>query len=353
MVTNDLKKSLTRETADSVLKDLKIGLPITGVSTSFSSQNAGTATLTFDRQHNLSGILTCSISAGGSGLTNGTYNNVKLFNTGTTTWDGATATVVVSGSQVTQVDVTAGGSGYAGGETLDLDNTFTGGSGARVTTSTVGISTVLGNTVQITGLTTATGGYYRISGVPANNQVAIAITASDDIQAGEYLLNVGHELIVSSSTYDTVTGITTFTTNSPHGFVVGNSFRVHDSSNINKGDYVVTGITTEKVIAKTDAALSGAFLLKHGMSANDRASDITGENLGARGLSFFGNERMTLDSNITNDTTIHVSVPNAGISTTQRFELGSYFQIDSEIMRVTSSTLSGSVSYTHLRAHET
>jgi hypothetical protein len=342
VVTNDLKKSLTRETADSVLKDLKIGLPITGVTTSFSSQNAGTATLTFDRQHNLSGIVTCSISAGGSGLTNGTYNNVKLFNTGGTTWDGATATVVVSGNQVTQVDVTAGGSGYAGGETLDLDNTFTGGSGARVTTSTVGISTVLGNTVQITGLTTATGGYYRISGVPAANQVAIAITASDDIQAGEYLLNVGHELIVSSSTYDAVTGITTFTTNSPHGFVTGNSFRVHDSSNINKGDFVATGITTTTVVAKTDAALSGAFLLKHGMSANDRASDITGENLGARGLSFFGNERMTLDSNITNDTTIHVSVPNAGISTTQRFELGSYFQIDSEIMRVTSSTLSGS-----------
>ena len=95
-------------------------------------------------------------------------------------------------------------------------------------------------------------------------------------------------------------GITTFTTNSPHGFVTGNSFRVHDSANNNKGDYVVTGITTEKVITtKTDAALSGAFLLKHAMSANDRASDITGENLGARGLSFYGNERMTLDSNIT------------------------------------------------------
>ena len=342
VVTNDLKKSLTRETADSILKDLHIGLPITGVSTAFSSINAGTATLTFDRQHNLSGIVTCSISAGGSGLTNGTYNNVKLFNTGGTTWDGATATVVVSGNQATQVDVTAGGSGYAGAETLDLDNTFTGGSGARVLTSTVGISTVLGNTVQITGLSTATGGYYRISGVPAANQVAIAITASDDIQTGEYLLNVGHELIVSSSTFDSVTGLTTFTTNSPHGYVTGNSFRVHDSSNINKGDYVVTGITTTTIIAKTDAALSGAFLLKHGMSANDRASDITGENLGARGLSFFGNERMTLDSNITNDTTIHVSVPNAGISTTQRFELGTYVQIDSEIMRVTTSTLSGS-----------
>jgi len=342
VVTNDLKKSLTRETADSILKDLHIGLPITGVTTAFSSQNAGTATLTFDRQHNLSGIVTCTISAGGSGLTNGTYNNVKLFNTGGTTWDGATATVVVSGNQVTQVDVTAGGSGYAGGETLDLDNTFTGGSGAKVTTSTVGISTVLGNTVQVTGLTTSTGGFYRVSSVPAANKIAIAITASDNIQAGEYLLNIGHELKVASSTFDSVTGITTFTTASPHGFVTGNSFRVHDSSNNNKGDFVATGITTTTIVAKTDASLSGAFLLKHGMSANDRSSDITGENLGARGLSFFGNERMTLDSNITNDTTLHVSVPNAGISTTQRFELGSYLQVDSEIMRVTSSTLSGS-----------
>ena len=342
VVTNDLKKSITRETADSVLKDFHIGLPIIGVTTTFSSQNAGTATLTFDRQHNLSGIVTCTISAGGSGLTNGTYNNVKLFNTGGTTWDGATATVVVSGNQVTQVDVTAGGSGYAGGETLDLDNTFTGGSGARVTTSTVGISTVLGNTVQVTGLTTSTGGFYRISSVPAANKIAIAITASDDIQSGEYLLNIGHELKVASSSFDSATGNTTFTTASPHGFVTGNSFRVHDSSNINKGDFIATGITTTTIVAKTDVALSGAFLLKHGMSANDRSSDITGENLGARGLSFFGNERMTLDSNITNDTTLHVSVPNAGISTTQRFELGSYFQIDSEIMRVTSSTLSGS-----------
>jgi len=338
VVTNDLKKSVTRETADSILKDLHIGLPITGVTTV-----TGTATLTFDRQHNLSGIVTCSISAGGSGLTNGTYHNVKLFNTGGTTWDGATATVVVSGNQATQVDVTAGGSGYAGGETLDLDNTFTGGSGARVTTSTVGISTVIGNTVQITGITTSSGGYYRITGVPASNKVAIAITAGDDIQVGEYLLNVGHEIRVVSSSFDSTTGNTTFVTASPHGFVNGNSFRVHDSANNNKGDYVVSGITTTSITTNSVTSVgSASFLLKHAMSANDRASDITGENLGARGLSFYGNERMTLDSNITNDTTLHVSVPNSGISTTQRFELGSYFQIDSEIMRVTSSTLSGS-----------
>jgi hypothetical protein len=51
---------------------------------------------------------------------------------------------------------------------------------------------------------------------------------------------------------------------------------------------------------------------------------------------------MTLGADISSGTTLEVSVPNAGISTTQRFELGSYIQVDNEIMRITSSTLSGS-----------
>ena len=39
---------------------------------------------------------------------------------------------------------------------------------------------------------------------------------------------------------------------------------------------------------------------------------------------------------------MQVQVPNAGIGTAIRFPLGSYVQIDGEIMRVTTSELSGS-----------
>ena len=39
---------------------------------------------------------------------------------------------------------------------------------------------------------------------------------------------------------------------------------------------------------------------------------------------------------------MNVSLPNAGIGTVSRFELGDYIQIDNEIMRITSSELSGS-----------
>ena len=60
----------------------------------------------------MSGIVTYSDFTGGTGYTNGTYENVKLFNEGTTTWDGATAKVVVSGGSITNFDVIDGGSGY-------------------------------------------------------------------------------------------------------------------------------------------------------------------------------------------------------------------------------------------------
>ena len=339
VVTDDLKKSITRETADKVLQDFFIGLPISSVAT-----NAGISTITFSREHNLSGIVTYSALDGGSGYTNGTYYNVKLFNNGTSTWDGATAKVVVSGGSISAVDIIAGGSAYTAGEELDFDTTnIGGGTGAGVTVTSAGISTVIGNTVQVTGIGTTAGGYYRVTGVPSTTQIAVAATTGDPaIISGQYLINVGPEIEVSSTSFTSATGISTFTTTRAHGLVVGNRFRVLNNSNENLGDYLVTAATVTTFNAKTDASLSAKFILKHAMSSNDRTSDVDGENLGARGFSFYDNETLILGSNISNDTSIHVSVPNSGISTVTRFQLGDYIQVDNEIMRITSSTLSGS-----------
>ena len=109
------------------------------------------------------------------------------------------------------------------------------------------------------------------------------------------------------------------------------------------GDFTVkerVGINTFS--AKTDANLNGAFVLPHGMSAGDATSGVDGENLGTRGLSFFDNETLTLTEDLTTGSQMKVVVPNAGIGTAIRFPLGSYVQIDGEIMRVTTSELSGS-----------
>jgi len=336
--TSDLKKSITRESTDKFVQDFGVGLKITGV-----DATTGVSTVTFDRSHGFSGIVTYTTLTGGSGYTNGTYQNVKLFNDGTTTWDGATARVTVAGGAVTNAEIITGGSGY-GAETLDFDPTFIGaGSGAEIAVTTAGITTNIGDVLQITGIGTATDGYYRIASVPSTTTVKLTTGSGDPTSyPNQYAINVGPSVAINSDDYESVSGISTFTCASAHGLVSGSGFRVINTSNVNLGDFTVkerVGVNTFS--AKTSANLAGAFVLPLGFAAADATSDESGENLGARGLSFYDGDTLTLGSNITNETSIVVSSPSAGIGTAIRYSLGSYIQIDGEMMRVVSSSLTG------------
>jgi hypothetical protein len=348
VATNDLKRSITRESVDKFYHSLNIAPFISGISTS-----SGTATLTFAREHGLAGIVTYSALSGGSGHTDGTYYNVKLFNTNAApavaVWDGATAKVTVSGGAVTNAEIIDGGSGYTSGETLYFDSSKIGGTPtANITIATSGISTAVGNVVQVTGVGTVTDGYYRIASIPAKNQVAIAYTANDPpFSVGQYVINVGSSIEVSSTTYDNTTGITTFTCSSAHGLLAGNKFRVLDTSNNNLGDFLVEEKPDNSVLvftAKTSRQLgSPKWILKHALSTNDASADRSGENYGTTSNVFYLNERLILSSTITNATTqFAVQLPTGLTGLLKRFPLGSYIQVDNEIMRITSSTLTGS-----------
>ena len=79
VVTNDLKRSLTRETIDSFFGAYSLGNRIVGV-----TDNGNTRTLTLLEEHGLNGIHfdadSTSLANAGSGHSPGTYHNVKLFN---------------------------------------------------------------------------------------------------------------------------------------------------------------------------------------------------------------------------------------------------------------------------------
>ena len=345
VVTNDLKRSITKEATDTLLTTIGVGLGVSIVSSSTSS-----ATITFDREHGIAGIVTYStggLIAGAnytptSGIT--TYQNVKLLNGSQTgTWQGATARVVVSNGAVISADIVSSGSGYSA-DGLYFDSTVvgTGNGNARFTVVTAGITTGIGNVVQFTGAGTTSDGYYRITSVPAKNQIAIAKTAGDPVvTTDQYALVVAPSVKVSTSPYTSATGITTFTCSSPHGLVAGNRFRVIDLSDNNLGDYIVSakvGINT--FTAVTNKSVSASYILKHGLSANEATSDVSAENLGTRGVTLFDEETLTVVS-FTSDTQIRVSSPVGASVIAKRFPLGSYIQIDDEIMRVVSSTLGG------------
>lgn len=336
VVTNDLKKSITRETADLTLKHIGIGLTISSVSSSSTS-----ATISFSRFHGLAGIVTGTLTAGAAYNT-GNYQNVKLLNGSQTgTWNGATARVVISGGGNVSAEIVSPGSGYSTGDLFfDQSQIGAGNGNARYTLTTAGISTNIGDVVQITGDGTKSDQYYRITSIPSSTSISIAKTSGDPtITNTQYVFVTGSSSIISGTpSYNSSTGTSTFVTSSAHGLLVGNSFRVIDSSNNNLGDYVVkTRISTTSFTAVTNKSLSAAngYILKHGLSSNEGVSDAGEENFGSRNVSFYDNETFILNSSLTSGTTINFS--SSGIGTAQRLPLGSYIQIDNEIMRVTSS----------------
>jgi hypothetical protein len=342
VVTSDLKKSITRETADLTLKDIGIGLTISSVSTT-----SGIATVTFSRFHGLSGIVTGSIT-GGASYSNGTYFNVKLLNGSQSgSWSGATAKVTVSGGSVVSANIIAPGSGYSAGSLFFEEAKIGSGDGnARYTIVTSGITTNIGDVVQFTGAGTTADGYYRITSIGSSTSIGIAKTAGDPlITTNQYAFIVGPSINISGTSYNTATGISTFTTSSAHGLLAGNRFKVIDSSNNHLGEYVVkdrTSVTSFTSKTSTSISATNGYILKHGLSSNEAISDVRGENFGTRNVSFYDNDSFTLTSAVTTGTTINIS--SSGIGTANRLPLGSYIQIDNEIMRITSNNNTTSAS---------
>ena len=342
VVTSDLKRSVTRETIDEFVTKFGLVSEITG-STTISG---GISTVTTSQRHGLNGIVGYTTLTSGTGYSIGTHYNVRLLNQ-SSTWDGASANLIVSGagSSITSLDIVDGGAGY-GTTTLVVE----GFSGSTVAITTATVSRAEGNSLQITGLGTVTDGLYRIVSVPSANQVAIAKTSGDpSISSGQYIFNVAPTSVVTTVGYTTASGISTVSCTAAHGLVAGNKFKIVDSSNNSIGDFVVSdtiGIHTFTFKTTVDPT-SAHRVLKHGFAANDLISEAGTENLGSRGISFYGNESAYLLEDIGTESvvgfsTFQISAANAGVSTVGRFPLGSYVQINNEIMRIASSTLSGS-----------
>ena len=356
VVTNDLKRSLTRENTDMFLDTFGVGFKISSVSGTTPAE-----TLTFDRQHDLNRLVNYNALSGGSGHNDGTYRNVRLFNDNSApasaVWDGATADVTVSGGAVTAASIVAGGSGYTDGETLYFDSSQIGGSpNANVTTNAAGISTAEHNYVQVTGIGTTAGGYFRVnSTINSTTEVSIAKTAGDPMSAkGQIVLNLGIAFKVTQVSYTAATGITRFSTGAGgtevrHGLLKGNSFRILDNENNNLGDFIVSAkIDRQQFEVKTDKELSTTdffYILKHGMSSNDASADASGENFGARNLVFYDNEQIQITSSITTEEQFRIyraaPTPYPLADVPLRFPLGCYVQVDNEIMRIKSNALTG------------
>jgi len=376
VVTNDLKKSITRETSNIFLSTFGVSNVITS-----ANNSANSTSIALDGSHGLNGIRFYDGTVTGTGtFTNSTpnvpYQNIKLFDDqsqpSSANWKGATAQVKVTSAGIVQntgqvitdsIKIQDGGAGYKVGDTLYFDSSQVGGlkgtPSQYITLEAKHIASVTNNYVQVTGITTATDGYFMINEVSSEKSITVHKSSADTIYTGQQIIDMGPAAEVSSGTAPTESGSgltksTTFTTVKAHGMLKGNKFRILSATYENLGDFVVEEETAYNVFSATTGETTGLvanakYILKHGLSAHDAVSGKSAENLGVRSLSLGDHDVMITNELVapsisefkvnlydepTFDTTVQESIQT-------KFPIGSYIQIDSEIMRVNKNVLGG------------
>jgi len=359
VVTNDLKNSTTRETVDEFLIKLGLGHEITSVSNS-----TGRTLITFAQNHGLAGLSNAASLDPSSGYTDGTYYNVKVFNSPTqndNTWNGTLAYVKVSSNGIEDFKITNPGSGWQLGQKGYFDTDVVGGGtngelqaastgSAGFTAGQIGITTDL--VVQLTGAGTTMSNHYKIIEVPTSNTIAIATATGDPVITSDYYgFVVGPTVELTNAV--TSSNVTTFTspTSSPHGLLVGNSFEFRkggvDHSKVGNTYTVLERISATVFTANTGTdiptgTITGGYVLKGGLSANNESSAKNNENLGSRGFTIFDGQFAKLNGAITDQsTTLRVTLLNSEVGLDARYPYGSYIQIDNEILRVASYAPTG------------
>ena len=344
--TNDLKKSITKESLDKLTTKFGVGLSINTVSTN---------TITLDNDHGLGGITEGSLSDNGGSLNIGTYNNVKLL-VGSddpvgSTWNGATVKFeVVSGNSIdpSTIEIVSPGSNHSlvsGVSALYIDRTVITNSPHNTHTSprydVTEVSPSSGFTVQFTGSGTTEDSYYKIDASTTKNSFTIHRPSNDPetITNDQYAYVTGLAYDISTASYDQATNLTTITTSSSNDLNVGHRITIRNSTTHAKvGRFFVIGKDSATVLTvKGDIGLtSGCYILRPGFDANDKTSDSTEESINVRGITLFDDQTLTLSAPATNITSELIFASSVNMA---RFPLGSYIQVDDEIMRVSNADL--------------
>lgn len=366
VITNDPKFSLTKETLESQISDFGIGIGLTEIHT--STGLAHTIYTSFD--HGFNRVTTVSIANSGSGYGNGSagyFYNAKLVGTGATaTGKHASARVFVNSlGNIEQVKIIDGGSSYSVGDSLSVVGiaTTTGHSVGIV--SVTGIYNNIGDIVTLSRvLPNENDQYntsYRITGIATGHDTRLEVSSIDDIGVGSTsiingdnlskanLVTVGPSLLVSSLTYDNVSGVATVSTNQSHGFRIDNKVRIFGANqSFYNNEFIikkVNSLTSFNInigVSTSSPATTGTIYVfkpiytSHGGVVND-----VSENLGGRAVTEYAGITTTLSADILTPTTTTINITNIQ---NLDLNLGDYLLIDDEIVRIRSTVSTNSVS---------
>jgi len=382
VITNNLKHSITKETAEKFIADVSVGVGITNIVSTSSTVH----TIHTKYDHGLNGVKTIGITSAGQGYGRGTSGPEYLYNatlvgaSGSTVGKNATAVLTVNSSgSITDVKIVDPGSAYGIGNTLTVV-------GVATTTSHVPgyitVNSIIDNTndvLRVTGVDSVTyddyNNLYRITGITTGDPNSITVASGSSITnfatggigvtvtQSAIVYNTGPSLRVSSLNYDNTTGIANIQTvgvgNTIHGLLVGNKVKVIGADQaIYNDSFVVTEVVGISSIAvnvgiKTEApaATGDIFLFREGFASQGGNITLNDENIGGRMVPIYAGITTNIDVAISSRSTTSISILNFA---TSGLKLGDYIQVDAEIMRISDESpltvfrgVLGSVSDTH------
>ena len=380
---DDTRHSITKETVIEYLKDVGVGIAVTGAEKVsgglnnevdyFFERNHGLATLKGDANNQLqiahhgTGYAGFSVGSPGAGST--VLYNVQLVN-GQGGMPGADATAnigVAATGAITSVTIVNGGSGYQTGVGQTL--IVSGGDANNQTSVFIGNLTDEGdNVIQFVGVgsignrkNSGFNGVYRwnVANITANSIRILNGPANPGVHTvsnGIAIIGSKQPSLATNSNNGfvgvagtTLPGIVTVNTFDEHALSPGNRVRiqfitgptVQQVKDVFEGDFIVRGVPTNSSFTIeanpgiTATGVYSALISPYALGATGQDTSLQSERVSGSLLKFtkhgiFGEINGTYSSTAT-----EIIIFNAGFNQ-NAVDPGDYFQIEDEIVRVTS-----------------
>ncbi|AIX28588.1 putative short tail fiber [Synechococcus phage ACG-2014f] len=347
---DEQQNSITKESVDKIYKTLNVGIIETATDGTVGAGGTRTTTLTFQREHEFNSVYSYTTLVGGGGYTDGTFYDVKLLSEFGTVWGGASAVVTVTAGTVTAVTIMDPGSGYSAGQTLFIDGTtIGGGTNATISITQADLEDNKHSILQISGGALYNpDSYVVMTSVEDQSSVGVARTSgSPAIIPGMYAYPADSGTGISSTTYNSDTGLTTLVSTGSAGFGLqrGNTFVVFSSNYSYLGKFFVSNVPTPDTLEFYSYRDLGTVSIvgKTGLDVNDANTGSLGENVGVRATPLYDNGVFYLEQSSGTGTQLTVRAEDGGVAgnVDSKMYLGRYFQMGSEIIRVASKNFDG------------
>jgi hypothetical protein len=361
---NEPQKSITKETLNDLLVDLNVGFGVTDI----VSNPTGTAhTIFTNEDHGLLSITNLSIVGGGSTYVTGIYYNVPLISE-SVGGNSATARVTVSAAgTISNVVIMDGGSAYGIGNTLAIKDVPRNFGSFDAVVRVENIQQNIGDCLSISGISKDYDTLYKIVGITTGNSKQIEIESSTIVEnpstvgLGSFateksnVILVGKTLGITTSFYNSNTGISTIVFNSAHGLKVNDKIRIAgaENSSFNRdfiikstfgpGGTATTSITIDLGI-KDNTIVTGGDITVYPFGASSYGGSIARDNeiTSSRLITYYDGvttiSTALIDITATDDDPLQIeNAVQLGL------KIGDYLQIDNEIFRIKESVVSNSV----------